>query len=90
LASRYKKDAVLLGFYRRRLLQRGWAGVTDDVEKAYLAAHAPWYRVLQEQGRRLAESFPDLPTRTGQRGAKAVDGEAPPPGAEVNTTRPLF
>jgi hypothetical protein len=90
LASRYQKDLVLLAFYRRRLLQRGWAGVTDDVEKAYQAAHAPWYKVLQEQGRRLAESFPDPPTRTGQRRAKAVDGEAQPPAAEVNTTLALF
>jgi hypothetical protein len=40
LADRYGSDPLLLGFIRRRLLQRGWAGSLDDVERAYLGPHA--------------------------------------------------
>ena len=39
----------MLAFYRRKLLQMGWAGNTDDVEKAYMLAHAPWYKALVER-----------------------------------------
>ena len=49
LAKRYKSDPDLLAFYRRKLLQMGWAGNTDDVEKAYMLAHAPWYKALVER-----------------------------------------
>ena len=49
LARRYKSDPDLLALYRRKLLQMGWAGNTDDVEKAYMLAHAPWYKALVER-----------------------------------------
>ena len=49
LARRYKSDPDMLAFYRRKLLQMGWAGNTDDVEKAYMLAHAPWYKALVER-----------------------------------------
>ena len=49
LAKRYKGDPDLLAFYRRKLLQMGWPGNTDEVEKAYMLAHAPWYKALVER-----------------------------------------
>ena len=52
LARRYKTDPDLLAFYRKRLLVMGWAGIADDVEKAYQLAHAPWAKAAQEAGRR--------------------------------------
>lgn len=58
LARRYKSDADLLAFYRRKLLQMGWAGKTDDVEKAYQHSHAPWAKAAQESGARLAQFSP--------------------------------
>ena len=42
LEERYKTDPELLKHYRKRLLIRGWAGKTDDVEKAYQKAHSTW------------------------------------------------
>ena len=54
LARRYKSDPALLAFYRRRLLQKGWVGTADDVEKAYMLAHSPWYKALVERGRETA------------------------------------
>ncbi len=44
LGERYKTDSGLLCFYRKKLLERGWAGATDAVETAYIQAHAPWAR----------------------------------------------
>ena len=86
LAARYKDDPKPLAFYRRKLLQRGWAGNLDDVERGYLAAHASWYKAQQEQGQRLAASFPGGTLEHHRHGRKGVDGEAPGPGAEVETT----
>lgn len=77
LRDRYRKDPVLLHFYARNLLKRGWAGGTDDVEKAYMAAHAPWYRTLQVRGAALARKHP-------LRRPKAVTEKASKPPAEVN------
>jgi len=57
LAARYKDDPQLLAFYRRNLLKKGWAGSTDEVEKAYQAAHAGWYRAAQKSGQRMAEEM---------------------------------
>lgn len=70
LRRRYKSDPQLLGFYYVQLLKRGWAGATDDVEKAYMASQATWYRSMQERGAELASQYPQ-PKR------KAVTGEAP-------------
>ena len=42
LAERYRNDPELLAFYRKKLLQPGWAGRLDPVEKAYVRAHASW------------------------------------------------
>ena len=69
LAKRYKGDPDLLAFYRRRLLQKGWTGNTDDVEAAYMLAHAPWYKALVE---RMTEQA----TRTGFGKRFAGDQEA--------------
>ena len=42
LALRYREDPALARLYKRKLLQRGWAGKVDDVEKAYQKAHTTW------------------------------------------------
>jgi hypothetical protein len=55
LRQRYAKDPTLLQFYARKLLQRGWSGKTDEVEKAYLASHADWYQAAQERGQEIAK-----------------------------------
>jgi hypothetical protein len=81
LGKRYGSDPDLLAFYRKRLLQRGWAGATDDIEKAYQVAHAPWAKAAQESGARLAQSFPGRTPKHLQRVRVAVDGEAS--GAKV-------
>jgi hypothetical protein len=83
LAGRYKKDPVLLAFYQRRLLQRGWAGNVDDTERAYMMSHAGWYRESVERGQATA-------AKTGWGKRKAGTGEASQPGAEANTTLALF
>ena len=56
LKRRYANDPDLLEFYKRKLLQRGWAGVADDVEQAYRLAHAPGAegRSLRMTARRAA------------------------------------
>jgi hypothetical protein len=40
LRKRYGKDITQLEFNAKKLLQRGWPGVTDDVEKRYRLAHS--------------------------------------------------
>lgn len=35
LAAEYADDPVLLRFYMKKLMQRGWAGTFDPVEKRY-------------------------------------------------------
>jgi hypothetical protein len=55
LRRRYGKDSQLLQFYAKNLLIRGWAGQTDDVEKAYMASHAPWYDAMIQRGKEMAE-----------------------------------
>lgn len=78
LRGRYKKDPALLHFYARNLLQRGWAGGVDDVEAAYMMAHAPWYKGAVERGRQTA-------ARTGWGNRVAETGEArTPPAAELH------
>jgi hypothetical protein len=52
LSERYRNDPQLLGFYRKKLLIRGWAGDTDPVEKAYILAHAPWARQITKANAR--------------------------------------
>lgn len=42
LAERYRNDPQLLGLCRAKLLIRGWAGRTDEVERVYILAHAEW------------------------------------------------
>jgi hypothetical protein len=54
LRQRYREDPALLQFCALRLLQRGWAGRTDDVEKLYMENHADWYQAAQERGRESA------------------------------------
>ena len=91
LAKRYKSDPDLLAFYRRKLLQKGWAGQTDDVEKAYMLAHAPWYKGLVERGRETAaklgwgEGFSPLEKASG-----AKDGEMATSGAEGGSQATLW
>jgi hypothetical protein len=81
LRQRYQKDPTLLQFYAKKLLQRGWAGKTDDVEKAYMASHAEWYQVIQENGRRVAAERPlagPEPQRQPASGTKADLEKRPP------------
>jgi len=75
LRSRYRNDLKLLAFYSVQLAKRGWAGSTDEVEQAYMLAHAPWYGAAQERGRRAA-------ARTGWGKRVAETGEAQTPPAE--------
>ena len=86
LARRYKNDPKLLAFYRTKLLQKGWAGQTDDVEKAYMTAHAGWYRDMQERGRQLAAAHPGGPPRRPKREAFTGSGEASAPADEEKAT----
>jgi hypothetical protein len=81
LARRYKGDPDLLAFYRRRLLQKGWAGNIDDVEAAYMFAHAPWYKGAVERGRERAQQT-GFGKRFGGVGeaSAAKDEELAPPG----------
>jgi hypothetical protein len=79
LAARYGSDPDLLAFYQRQLLLRGWAGSIDDVEAAYMTAHAPWYRAAVERGRRSA-------ARTGWGNRLPRVGEASGPKAEAMPT----
>ena len=38
LEERHDDDPELLRFYTEKLPQAGWAGATDDVERAFIAA----------------------------------------------------
>lgn len=67
LQARYARDPKLLAFYGRILLQRGWAGRMDDVERAYALAHAPWYQAAVEKARRMREEHPNPVTQRGVR-----------------------
>ena len=55
LRAAYAADPALLALYARKLLVRGWAGRLDDTERAYLAAHADWYRAGVQKARSLRE-----------------------------------
>ena len=74
LAERFRDDPVLLTFYRANLLKRGWAGSIDDVERAYMLSHAPWYNNMVERasGRRIgmgqAARFADTGEASGSPG----------------------
>jgi hypothetical protein len=81
LAKRYKSDPDLLAFYRRRLLQNGWAGNADEVEKAYQMSHAAWARARHESGIRLQQAM-------AQRGEFPGVGEASAPKDEEVATAP--
>lgn len=37
LETRYRDDPVLLEFYKKKLLEPGWAYMIDDIEAAYIA-----------------------------------------------------
>ena len=50
LALRYREDPALARLYKRKLLQRGWAGKTDPTEKAYILAHAGWAQTAARVG----------------------------------------
>jgi hypothetical protein len=63
LRDRYKKDPALLHFYARQLLLRAWAGSADDLEKAYQASHASWYKAARESGLRLVQGKARLVTK---------------------------
>ncbi len=44
LEERYRDDPVLLEFYKKRLLIKGWAQQLDDCEREYLRRRKPpWY-----------------------------------------------
>lgn len=49
LRDRYPNDIQLRDFYRRKLLQRGWAGQRDKVERTYQRVHASWYTREEEE-----------------------------------------
>ena len=68
LAERFRDDPVLLTFYRANLLKRGWAGSIDDVERAYMLSHAPWYNNMVERasGRRIGMGRPARFSVTGE------------------------
>ena len=90
LAKRYKGDPDLLAFYRRKLLQMGWPGNTDEVEKAYMLAHAPWYKALVERATEQAArtGFGKRVPGVGEAsGAKAKEMATLPPEA---VQPPLF
>ena len=82
LATRYADDPALLTFYQRQLLVRNWAGSIDDVEAAYMTAHAPWYRSAVERGRREA-------AERGWGNRLPPVGEASSPPAEEMATEEL-
>jgi hypothetical protein len=85
LAKRYKSDPDLLAFYRRRLLQKGWAGTTDEVERAYQQSHAPWARDAHEQGIRLQQAMAQrerFPLGGEASGAKDEERVSPGEGAK--------
>ena len=86
LARRYPTDPELLAFYRTKLLQKGWAGQTDDVEKAYMSAHAGWYRDMQERGRQLAALHPGSLPKHPKREAFTGSGEASAAADEEKVT----
>ena len=87
LARRYKGDPDLLAFYRRNLLQQGWAGATDDVEKAYMLAHARWYKALVERMTEQAART-GFGTRFGglEKASSAEDEEMPARGDQAGPT----
>ena len=64
LAERYRNDPKLLDFYRKRLLVRGWAGRPDDVERAYILAHAPWAQANVEKLRKAHSHVSNVPPQT--------------------------
>lgn len=43
-------DVGLARLYGKKLLQRGWAGKAGHAERAYMAAHAPWFRRMAGVG----------------------------------------
>lgn len=40
MRRRYRNDPDLLAVYGKKLLQHGWAGELDEVERAYRRAHS--------------------------------------------------
>jgi len=51
LEERYRDDEVLLRFYAKRLLIRGWAGRMDACEQEYLRRKNPsWYAAQKARG----------------------------------------
>ena len=48
LRARYSKDPYMVGFVGAKLLQRGWAGNMDVVEKAYQDSHSSWHEGMSQ------------------------------------------
>jgi hypothetical protein len=92
LRQRYREDPALLQFCALRLLQRGWAGRTDDVEKLYMENHADWYQAAQERGRESAalnfENLQEGPRAAPQRRTEAAP-KAPTEGKSTVARRPV-
>ncbi len=86
LADRYRNDPQLLAFYRKKLLVRGWAGRTDEVEKAYILAHAPWAQANVEKLRNARSHVSNVPPQTAHFGevvSEDLEDETPPVSAYI-------
>ena len=49
LEERYSDDPDLLSFYRKKLLELGWAGELDSVELAYIKSELRWSASLRRR-----------------------------------------
>jgi len=50
LRKRYASDPEMLDLYSRKLLIKSWSGIKDDLERAYIIAHAKWAQAAAVQG----------------------------------------
>ena len=49
LEERYADDPDLLSFYRKKLLEPGWAGELDSIELAYIKSELRWSASLRRR-----------------------------------------
>ena len=88
LARRYGGDEELLVFYRGNLLIRGWAGVADELERAYQVAHAPWAQSAARVGRQNLRRGAQTP-RTDVVSYRTDGRDLDPAGLDRVTSPPM-
>ena len=75
LEEYYKDDSVLLAFYQKKLLIRGWQPRMNDMEREYVRRmNPPWYEAGRKQAQRMRDEG-EVPHRPAPEAPNPLDGD---------------